>query len=183
MGSVLVGFGMTTNNVLRLAAGLLFVPLLHIVLGIAFGVDRRDGKLLWQCLKALSCAMLVLASGGAVVALTMSEPMPFVSAGSHLVTALLAVAIGVAGTLGAGDDVGRRELIGLATASQLALVPVWMGAHLSLGSFSELAHRALGFGIALCALVVSSALTFVVLRLAGGRLSDTTLASRRSSLV
>jgi hypothetical protein len=183
VGSVLVGVGMCAHNFLLLAAGLLFVPLIHIVLAIAFSLDRRNGKLLWQALKALFCAMLVLASGGAVVGLTVGERMPFVSVGGPLVTAALALAIGVAGALAAGDDAGRRELIGLATASQLALVPVWTGAELARAHFSELGTRATTFAVALLTMVATSALTFVALRLSGGRLSDSALRAQRSSLV
>jgi hypothetical protein len=183
VGAVLVGVGMCANNLLLLAAGLLFVPLMHIVLAIAFSLDRRNGKLLWQALKALTCAMLVLASGGAVVALTVGEPMPFVSVGGPWVSAALALAIGVAAALAASDDAGRRELIGLATASQLALVPVWTGSELARVHFSELGARAATFVVALLTLVASSALTFVALRLAGCRLSDSALRAQRSSMV
>jgi len=45
----------------------------------------------------------------------------------------MSLALGVAAGLATSDDVGRRELFGLAAATQVAILPVWFGIALGTG--------------------------------------------------
>jgi hypothetical protein len=61
-------------------------------------------------------------------------PMRFAAFNSTVVSALMALTTGLAAGLALPDDAGRRELIGLATASQIAVPAVWVGISLAFGA-------------------------------------------------
>jgi hypothetical protein len=92
----------------------------------------------------LGVATMLLVAAGAAVAAVTGEPLAFQQFGTPLTGAVLSLVIGLAATAGVVDDTGRRELIGLAAASQMALVPVWAGICLVQGfpSMATLSERA-----------------------------------------
>jgi hypothetical protein len=123
----LLAFGMIESKVLLMIGGLLFLPVLPMVMSISYGVVGRQPKLAFQGLAALAAAAATLFVGGVLVAAMSSPPLRFDDIGSLGVGIIISAAVGIAAQLAAIDDAGRRELIGLAAASQIGLIPVWLG--------------------------------------------------------
>ena len=85
-----------------------------------------------------------------------------------LVGWLISLAVGVAAGLANTDDVGRREMIGLAATAQIAIIPVWFGICFVFGFPStvnqdEITNRALGFGLNVLTIIFASLATYVLL--------------------
>jgi hypothetical protein len=127
VAAALLATGMIRDELLLVAAGLLFLPLLPGLMAVAFGLRSPDLPLARQGGLMLGVATALLVLAGAIVALLTGQPLAFHQFGTPLTGAVLSLIIGVAATAGIVDDTGRRELIGLAAASQMALVPVWVG--------------------------------------------------------
>jgi hypothetical protein len=77
----------------------------------------------------------------------------------------------VAAALATADDVGRRELIGLAATAQVAIIPVWFGICFVFG-FPTLEsvsprQRALSLLLNVGALIAASLATYTLLRMRG----------------
>ena len=88
---------------------------------------------------------------------------------------LISVLIGIASGLAVIDDVGKRELIGLAASAQIALVPVWFGICLIFGfpkaaGENEIRTRAISFFVNVLTLIVASLAVHIFARTASGAL-------------
>ncbi|HEY0100004.1 MAG TPA: hypothetical protein VGB76_13730, partial [Pyrinomonadaceae bacterium] len=138
IGALLLSYGMIQSNLLLIIAGLLFMPFLPLLLAVGFGLWTREWRLAGQGILALLVATGLTATGSIVVALMTGPPMRFEPSSSLSATFLISLAIGVAASLATADDVGRREMIGLAATSQVALIPAWLGIS-SVFGFSPLA--------------------------------------------
>src|SRR5207248_5973198 len=83
------------------------------------------------------------------------------------------VVIGVAAGVATTDDVGWRQLLGLAAASQMAFVPVWLGTALVYGfageANAEALQRLLTFPVNALAITVAAGATYAVLGMARHR--------------
>lgn len=168
---LLLAYGMLQDNLLLVIAGLLFMPLLPMFMAMGLGGGAGHWRLARQGLRALLISLALLVITGVLVALLAREPLRFERFSPLPVGFLLTLIVGVASTLASADNVGRRELIGLAAASQVGIVPVWLGIALVLGP-AELAHapeRLLGLAVNSVTLAV---VTGVVYTLMGVR-SDT----------
>ncbi|MFN8470924.1 MAG: DUF389 domain-containing protein [Anaerolineae bacterium] len=180
VASLLLAYGMIQNNVLLIAAGLLFIPFLPLMLAMAFGTWTRDWRLAWQGLAAFATGIVVITIGSIAVSLIAGGPLRFDQFSSLGVGLAISLAVGAAAALASADDVGRRELIALAASSQLALVPAWFGISLVLGfpDTAEAAERVLGFFINSVALVVAGSLVYAFLRMRGTGLQHLIAGSR-----
>jgi hypothetical protein len=74
---------------------------------------------------------------------------------------LLSLAVGIAAVLANVDDIGKRELIGLAATSQIAVIPVWFGICFVFGfptilNGQEIMMRALTFLINILVILIVS---------------------------
>src|SRR5204863_7707740 len=100
------------------------------------GLWNRDRRLAMQGLRAVivSTALAVLA--GAVVAWISGGPILFGGFKSPLSSFAISAVIGITAGLSEADDTGRRYLIGVAAAVQLAIFPVWLGAAWATGLLS-----------------------------------------------
>src|SRR5207244_1628323 len=127
IGALLLALGMLDDRLLLIIAGLLFIPLLPLILGIGFSLRTRQWYLFRQAILALTVALLLLIIAGITVALLTNRPVHYSESNSLLTGCLISFAVGVAGALATGDDVGRREMIGLAATAQVAIIPVWFG--------------------------------------------------------
>jgi hypothetical protein len=175
----LVGYGMLTNNMILLAAALLFTSYLPGVLGLAFGVSTRSWSLSARSARMLITGIGVAVAGGAAVALMADgQPLP-IPLESAVVTLLISLGVGAAAGLATGDDVGERQLIGLAAASQFARFPVWMGLGLVLGfpRDADVLSASGLFAASLLAMLLSAA---VVYRCLGMKYLSRTDAPRRA---
>jgi hypothetical protein len=123
----LLAYGLIGQKILLMMAGLLFLPLLPMVMAIAMGLASGTFRLALQGIGALSISTGLLVAGGAVVAILSEPPLQYSEFDSFWVSLIITAVVGVAAALAVIDDVGRRELIGLAAAAQIGIAPVWLG--------------------------------------------------------
>ena len=171
LGAILLAFGLVDYRLLFMIAGLLFIPLLPLMLGIGFSLLTRQWRLLGQSFLALVTATIVMAAGGVTVALFSHPPIRYVEANSLVTGLVISVVVGVAAGLATSDDVGRREMIGLAATAQVAIVPTWLGLTMVLGLPANEAvsakQRALSLLINIGGIIVASFATYAALRMRG----------------
>jgi hypothetical protein len=71
--------------------------------------------------------------------------------------------IGVAAALATADDAGHRQLVGLAAASQLALLPAWFGVSLVYGFSEDVNQKLISFGANVAALIAGSLAVYALI--------------------
>ena len=174
IGAVLLAFGLIDYRLLFMIAGLLFIPLLPVMLGIGFSLWTRQWRLLLQASMALLVAVILLAAGGVTVALLSNPPLRFTESNSLLTGLIISLAVGVAAGLATTDDVGRREMIGLAATAQVAIVPVWLGISAVFGlpaaDPTPPKQRIIGWLVNVMGIIVASLATYAALRMKGASL-------------
>ena len=167
IAACLLAYGLIQHKILLIIAGLLFLPLLPLMLSIGFGAWTRNWRLSMQGVLACLTAAILLLLGGAAIAAVSNPPLKYDEFNSPLVGFLISVAVGVAAGLANIDDVGRREMIGLAATAQIAIIPVWFGICLVFGfpsttGESEIMNRALSFFINVITIIVVSMTVYVL---------------------
>jgi hypothetical protein len=160
VSACLLAHGLIESKILLIIGGLLFLPVLPMVMSISYGVIGGQGKLALQGAMAFVSATAVLFVGGVIVAAVSGPPIRFNDIGSLGTGVLISVGVGIAAQLAAIDDAGRREMIGLAAASQLGLIPVWLGMMTVFGipaasDNNEVLTRVLSFGANFVVLVLA----------------------------
>jgi hypothetical protein len=174
LGAVLLAFGLVDYRLLFMIAGLLFIPLLPLMLGIGFSLLTQQWKLLGQSVLALVTATLLMAAGGITVAVFSQPPVRYTEANSLVTGLIISLVVGVAAGLATTDDVGRREMIGLAATAQVAIVPTWFGLTLLLGlpanDSVSVKQRALSLLVNIGGIIIASFATYTALRMRGGSL-------------
>jgi Domain of unknown function (DUF389). len=174
IGGLLLAYGLVEFKLLFMIAGLLFIPLLPLMLSIGFGLCTRQWRLARQGLVSLVVALVLLVGAGLAVGLLTSPPVRYSEFNSLLTGVLVSIAVGVAAGLATADDVGRREMIGLAATAQVAIVPTWLGLCLILGfplDFSPLARPFWGLLVNVIAIVIASLTTYALIRIKGSALT------------
>jgi len=171
LGALLLAFGIIEYQLLFIIAGLLFIPLLPMMLGIGFSVWTQQWRLLGQSIFALAVALGLLLAGGITVALLTDPPLQYLESNSIVVGILISVVVGVAAGLATADDVGRREMIGLAATAQVAIIPVWFGVCFVFGfppaNPAPPKQRLLSLLANIATIAVASCLTYAILRMRG----------------
>jgi hypothetical protein len=174
LGAVLLALGLVDYRLLFMIAGLLFIPLLPLMLGVGFGVWTRQWRLVGQAIFALAVAMALLVAGGVTVALISNPPLRYLESNSLLTGLLISVVVGVAAGLATADDVGRREMIGLAATAQVAIIPAWFGICFVFGfpvfDSSSPMQRLFSLALNIATIIVASAATYAALRVKGASL-------------
>lgn len=173
IGAILLAFGLVDYRLLFMIAGLLFIPLLPMMLAIGFSIWTRQWKLLGQAALALATAIVLMIAGGATVAIFSHPPIQYIESNSLLTGFVISLAVGVAAGLATTDDVGRREMIGLAATAQVAIVPTWLGLAAVLGfpaSAIPPKQRAVSLLLNICGIVIASLVTYAVLGMRGASL-------------
>jgi uncharacterized membrane protein len=165
IAACLLSFGLIRQQILLIIAGLLFLQLLPLLLGVGYGAWTRAWKLAGQSFLAFITAVVLLIAAGALVAAVSSPPLKYDEFNSLPIGFLISLAVGIGAGLANSDDVGRREFLGLAATAQIAIVPAWFGISLVFGfpnttSHDEIVSRTLGFGLNVLTLVVASLHTF-----------------------
>jgi hypothetical protein len=140
LSGCLLSYGLIRQHLLSIIAGLLFLPLLPLLLSVGFGAWNRRWRLMTHAVLSLSVSIALLVFAGVIVGAISQPPMRYNEFNSLGASFLISLAVGMAAGLSTIDDVARRELIGLAATSQVALVPTWFGACLVLG-FPELTDK------------------------------------------
>ena len=169
-GGILLATGIIDNNPVAIVVAALFLPFLAQVLAVSFGLWHRDRPLIMQGLRALLVSTALAVAGGAMVARLQGGPILFTGFKSPLSSFLISAVIGITAGVSNADDTGRRYLIGVAAAVQLAIFPVWMGAALVVGlpPHAVLYPRLLSFAINLGSIAVCAFAAYAALHLSGG---------------
>lgn len=168
----LLAFGIIHQQLLLMIAGMLFLPLLPIMMGIGFGAWARHWRLAGNALAALIVGLLLVFVSGVLVALVSTPPVKYDEFNSLAVSVTISLAVGVAAALANTDDGGRRELIGLAAAAQVAVIPAWLGTCAVLGvpatsSPGEVAARIGTLFLNIVVVIVASLATYIALNAFG----------------
>ncbi|HYC45305.1 MAG TPA: DUF389 domain-containing protein [Burkholderiales bacterium] len=163
IAAVLLAYGMIHDNPLLMIGGLVFLPFMPLVLGIAFGALDRQWKLVAQSAIAFVTGTLLIVAMGVAVAAWTDPPLAFHQFPPVIAGVVLSLLVGIAGAVATADDVGHRQLIGLAAASQIALIPAWFGISLVFGFTQSPAEKLMAFGLNAVALVLGAAAVYGVL--------------------
>lgn len=169
----LLAHGLINQKTLTIIAGLLFLPLLPLLLAIGFGSWTKQPKLAIQGILTFLTAIVLLIVAGALTASLSSPPLKYDEFNSLPVGFLISAAVGIAAGLANSDDAGNRAMIGLAATSQIAIVPVWFGIRAVFGfpattGENEITSRAAGFFLNVLTIIVASLATYILLGAANG---------------
>ena len=132
-GAILLASGIIDDNSVAIVAAAMFLPFLTEILTISFGFWSRDLRLVARGSRALAVSTILAYAGGALVAYIQGGPSHFSSFKGVASSFAVSAVIGITAGLSEADDTGRRYLIGVAAAVQLAIFPVWLGAASVLG--------------------------------------------------
>jgi hypothetical protein len=184
IGALLLAYGLVEYQLLFMIAGLLFIPLLPLMLSVGFGLWTRQWRLAAQGLFSLVVAICLLVTGGLVVALLTNPPVQYSDFSSLGTGFLISSTVGVAAGLATADDVGRREMIGLAATAQIAIIPAWFGLCLVLG-FPALdgtppQRRVLALLLNIIAIVIAALCTYAAIRIKGAGLDCFKMTSKKA---
>jgi hypothetical protein len=179
IAAALLAYGMIKENWLLMVGGLAFLPLMPLMLGIGFGALDRQWKLLAQSLIAFAFGTALIIGSAAMVAGMAEPPMMFDKFPPLVAGVLVSLVIGVAGALATADDAGHRQLVGLAAASQLALVPVWLGISLVFGFDESVSEKLTSFGLNAAMMLLGAAAVFGALQLRANAAHDPVTAGRQ----
>lgn len=184
IGAVLLAYGLVEYKLLFMIAGLLFIPLLPLMLSVGFGFWTRQWRLAAQGLFSLVVALCLLVIGGLIVALLTNPPVQYSDFNSLSTGVLISFAVGIAAGLASADDVGRREMIGLAATAQIAIIPAWLGLCLVLG-FPALdgttpLRRVLALLLNIIAIVIAALCTYAAIRVKGAGLDCFKMNSKKA---
>lgn len=164
-----VAYGMIQQNMLLIIAGLLFLPLLPILLSVSFGSWTRQWKLVGQALSAFLVTIVLLFTAGALIASVSSPPLRYNEFNPLAVGFLISLAVGIGAGFATADDIGRRELLGLAATAQIVLIPIWFGINAVFGfsqtsGDAQITERALAFAINVSTILAAALATYILLR-------------------
>lgn len=167
LGACLLAYGLIEQKTLLIVAGLLFLPLLPPLLAVGFGSWTKNFRLAGQGALAFLTASVLLFLGGAAVALMSKPPVKYDEFSPLIVSFLISLAVGITAGLANIDDVGRRELIGLAATAQIAIIPVWFGICAIFGfpataDGKDVTARASVFFINILTIIVASSAVYVL---------------------
>jgi hypothetical protein len=167
IGALLLAYGLVEYQLLLIIAGLLFIPLLPLMLSVGFGLRTKQWRLAAQGIFSLAVAQGLLILGGLTVGFLSNPPVRYAEFNSLGTSLLISCVVGVAAGLATVDDAGRREMIGLAATAQVAIIPAWIGLCLILGfPSSEPApakNRILALILNGVAIVIASFVTYTLL--------------------
>jgi hypothetical protein len=170
-GAILLATGIIDNNPVSIVIAALFLPFLSEVLAISFGLWSRDAQLIRRGLRAIAVSTALAFVAGLVVGGVEGGPIHFSAFKGPLASFATSAMIGIAAGLSTADDTGRRYLIGVAAAVQLAIFPVWLGAALVIGLPADgiLWSRLASFLTTLGAISLAALAACAVLHLQPGR--------------
>ncbi|HTP30858.1 MAG TPA: DUF389 domain-containing protein [Candidatus Acidoferrales bacterium] len=170
-GGIILGTGIVENNAVAIVVAALFLPFLAEVLAVSFGFWSGDRRLIFRGLCAIAVSTMLAFAGGVIVASFMGGPIRFQGFKSPLSSFALSAAIGITAGLSNADDTGRRYLIGVAAAVQLAIFPAWFGAATIAGlpPTQVINERLLSFAINLVTISATAVVSYAALHLRRAR--------------
>jgi hypothetical protein len=169
-GAILLATGILDDNPVAIVVAALFLPFLAEVLAVSFGLWSRDRRLVLRGLRAVLVSTALAFAAGALVGAIQGGPIQFTAFKSRLASFAVSAVIGITAGLSNADDTGRRYLIGVAAAVQLAIFPVWLGAATVLGVTEGLVTMRLeSFLINLATISLAGVAAYAALHLQPGR--------------
>jgi len=170
-GGILLATGIIDDNPIAIVVAALFLPYLSQVLAISFGLWSLNRALLLKGIRAVAVSTALAVAAGAVVASIQGGTIAFAGFKNPWSSFAISAVIGITAGLSTADDTGRRYLIGVAAAVQLAIFPVWLGVALILGlpDHAVLYPRLLSFGINLVTIAAGGVGSYALLHLGRGR--------------
>lgn len=170
-GAILLATAIIDDNPVSIVVAALFLPFLSELLAVSFGLWSRDRRLIVRGLRAIAVSTALALASGAVVAAIQGGPIHFTAFRNPLASFAISAAIGIAAGLSIADDTGRRYLIGVAAAVQLAIFPVWLGAASIIGlpPSEVLWSRLASFLINLGTISLAAVAAYAILHLQPGR--------------
>lgn len=169
-GAALMATGILDDNPIAIVVAALFLPFLAEVLAFSFGLWSRDRRLIFRGMRAVMVSAVLAFAAGAVVAAIQGGPIHFTGFKGPLASFAVSAVIGITAGLSNADDTGRRYLIGVAAAVQLAIFPVWLGAATALGSADGVVWTRLeSFLINLVTISLAAVAAYAALHLQSGR--------------
>jgi hypothetical protein len=169
-GGILLATGIMDDNAVAVVVAALFLPFLAEVLAVSFGLWSRDRRLILRGLRAIAVSAILAFVSGLIVASFTRGPIRYHGFKGPLASLALSAVIGVTAGLSNADDTGRRYLIGVAAAVQLAIFPAWLGATTIAGlpPRGVLVERLLTFAINLVTISASALLAYAGLHIHAG---------------
>jgi hypothetical protein len=169
-GAILLADGIIQADPVAIVVAALFLPFLAQVLAVSFGLWNRDRELIRQGLRAVAWSTVLALAAGIVTASIEGGTIHFAGFRSPLSNFIISAVIGATAGLSHADDAGRRYLIGVAAAVQLAIFPVWLGAALVLGlpSTGTVISRLLTFFLTLITISGTALLAYALLHFRRG---------------
>jgi hypothetical protein len=169
-GAILLATGILDDNAIAIVVAALFLPFLAEVLAISFGLWSGDWRLVFRGVRAVVVSAALAFAAGALVAAIQGGPIHFTAFKSPLASFAVSAVIGITAGLSNADDTGRRYLIGVAAAVQLAIFPVWLGAAAVIGSPDGVVWTRLeSFLINLVTISLAAVAAYAALHLRAGR--------------
>jgi hypothetical protein len=140
-----------------------------VLSGIGFAGWVGHWRFVSRAILVLLLTLGLLFASGVFVGSLSQPPVLYTEFPPVLTGVLISIAVGVAAALANTDDVGRRELIGLAATSQIAIVPAWLGLCAMLGlpateQPSAISTRLFSLGVNILCVVIASLVTYIALR-------------------
>jgi hypothetical protein len=169
-GATLLATGILDDNPVAIVVAALFLPFLAEVLAVSFGLWSRDRRLVVRGLRAVAVSAALAFAAGVLVAAIQGGPIHFTAFKSPLASFAVSAVIGITAGFSNADDTGRRYLIGVAAAVQLAIFPVWLGAATIIGMPDGVMWTRLeSFLINLGTISLAAVAAYAALRLHPGR--------------
>lgn len=161
-GGILLATGILEDNPISIVVAAMFLPFLSQVLALGIGLWSGDKKLAMHGLKAVGASMMLAFLGGVAVSACVGGPIGFHGFKGPLSSFVISSVIGITAGLSCVDDVGRRYLVSVAAAVQLAVFPVWLGAAAVIGipDVGVVIHHLLSFAVNLVTIPTVSAIAY-----------------------
>lgn len=169
LAGCMLAYGLLNQNLLLMIAGMMFIPLLPVLSAIGFGGWLGHWRLASRAVVVLGMSFGLLFASGIVIGAIGTPPVLYTDFPPLITGALISLAVGVAAALAHTDDVGRRELIGLAATSQIAIVPAWLGLCTVLGTpatqgSTGIEKRLLSLLVNIVCVITASLVTYIAVR-------------------
>ncbi|MCY1060444.1 hypothetical protein [Nannocystis sp. SCPEA4] len=134
VSAALLAYAMLKGDTLLAVGALMFTPFSPLVLSVALGIAARRGDLTRQALLALAVALVLTLSAASITGVLVGGPLSAEDFGGPTRNFVMSGLIGVMAALADSDEVGRRQLLGLAMAYPFVRLIVWFGLTLALGA-------------------------------------------------
>lgn len=123
----LLAYALIKDDTVLAIGAMIFTPFSPLVLAMAFGLASRCARLTAQGVKAFLAALALTVAAAALTAAAAGGPLLFANFGGLGTNLAMSATIGLLAAVADADEVGRRQLIGLAMAYPFVKFPVWMG--------------------------------------------------------